>query len=318
MRPKNFYLPVLTIMALFLLTQKVDAQFFVGGKIQGSNSTLQGDLPGNNFNRYYSGGLIVGYTFTEDDLLSVQSELQYSLKGTNQKFQEIPQLSDDANAEEVFREFDNDLDLSYIEVPIMAKLSLSLGSSTFPYGTGSGPFNIDLYAGPYVGYLMDAEASRHVITTRTIENIREDGETVQQTITTESNRGRFRIENQFEDGVSMPQIIESLKNAGEDDPIAQAFNYPEDVSNGLNSLDVGVTGGIGFSVEVGDNSTVTLDGRVSRGIFSVDDLYFNSIRVNNEGDGGPAVEQSKADLFNTTVSLNLGFIYEFSQSYSFN
>lgn len=301
-----------------MLNNEVKGQMFLGGKVAGSNTTIQGDLPGNNYNQNLSGGLIVGYTFTEDDLFSIQSEIQYSMKGTNQQYKEVPDLANNADAEKIERQFDNDLDLTYIEMPIMAKLSLALGSSTFPYGTGSGPFSIDLYAGPYVGYLMDAEATRMVTTTRTIENIQENGETVEQTITTESNRGRFRTSNQFEDGISMPELINALENASEGNPFAEAISAPDDLKSGLSTLDVGLVGGIGMSLDVGDNSKITLDGRFSRGLMSIDDLYFNSIKFEVDENGMPTVEQSQADLFNTAVSVNLGYIYKFGGGYSFN
>lgn len=315
---KKFTAVALVFGAIFLLNNEVKGQMFLGGKVAGSNTTIQGDLPGNNYNQNFSGGLIVGYTFTEDDLFSVQSEIQYSMKGTNQKYEEIPELPNSADAERVVRQYDNDLDLTYIEMPIMAKLSLALGSSTFPYGTGSGSFSVDFYAGPYVGYLMDAEATRMVTTTRTIENIKENGETVEQTIETKSDRGRFRTSNQFENGVSMPELINALEDASEGNPFAQAISAPDDLKNGLSTLDLGLVGGIGMSLDLGDNSKITLDGRFSRGLFSVDDLYFNSIKFETDQNGVPSVKQSKADLFNTAVSVNLGYIYKFGGGYSFN
>lgn len=103
---------------------------------------------------------------------SFNPELHYSVKGSVQKLDSgytvlnvPPGWSDD------FQTVSN-IDLNYIEIPLMIRFSTPLGRPTnlYPYENSVKPFYLDLFGGPYVSYLLSAKNDASTTWTRSSTN----------------------------------------------------------------------------------------------------------------------------------------------------
>ncbi len=119
-------LVVLTVLACFCGPALAGGVTY-GGKFGATLADWTGDVENNERKLGFSGGLFLNYAFTE--MVSVQPELLFTMKGTKHE-----QLENTG------------YHLTYIEIPILAKLSLPTEAAFVPHA----------FAGPSIGFLMDA------------------------------------------------------------------------------------------------------------------------------------------------------------------
>ncbi len=299
------FLPVLLVGIFFHLPNHSHAQFYFGGKIGPSLTNVNGDFAGNNYKFGYSSGGIIGVSFGEFDQFNIQTDLLISLKGVNQKFEEKSSLRRGDILTETTLKYDNNLHLSYFEAPLTFKYSLSLGGGVFPYNKEKGPVNIDIMAGPYIGYLLDAAASFNTERTTRVVFYDDEGEVENEDVTnSELEAGKFRLKNRAKHG---------LKPYGSLDTFEQV-NIPSSLDGSLNTLDIGLSFGAGISFELSKSSTLGLEGRYTTGFMSIDDTFFNDYKVNSEisedGEANYDIQSNQADLTNTAFVFYLTWTYQ--------
>ena len=122
----------------------------------------------------------------------------------------------------LYANYNNESELNYLEIPVMAKYSFSLSKSSKLY--------VDF--GPYVGFLLNAKQ----ITSGS--SIVYADKTATQPVTVNPSTGQ---------------------------PYAAPFDANTDITNQINTVNFGLTGGIGFSQEVGLGS-VFIDFRGAYGL----------------------------------------------------
>ena len=307
---KKYLIKTLTISflscALLFYSTKSEAQprWYLGSHAGPSMTNIMGDFPGNNFKFGYSGGATVGLALGDDHNFSIQADIMASLKGFNQKYKEISRFEEEASTAETVIQFDNQLDVGYLEMPLTANYSITLGGGIFPYSSRKGGVHIDFFAGPYVGYMYGAGASFNSKVTATVQFLDEEGNvTNESSSTAEVERGKFRVDGRNSYGLT----------AFEDDGVDsfKRLKVANKLTEGLKSIDIGVTGGLGISFDVGENGRLGIEGRYSRGMVSMDDDYFNSFEVIaiNPVTGEPALDRSTADIKNVQMAAYLSYVY---------
>ena len=293
---------VLSFGMLFITSQsQAQTKWYLGGRAGPSLTNMVGDFPGNNYKLGYSGGATVGLAMGDDYNFSIQADLMASLKGFNQKYEEVATIEDDRVVSKTTTEFDNDLNLGYLELPITAKYSLTLGGGVFPYESRKGSFHIDFFAGPYVGYLFGAGASFNTTQTNVVTFLDESGEkTNENKDEADIDGGKFRVKGRDAYGLNPYGNIDTFSNV----------NIPSKLTDGLSSIDIGVTAGLGISLDVGENGRLGLEGRFSRGMVSIDDGFFNSIEITGFDDNfKPQFEYEQADIKNVNMAAYLSYVY---------
>lgn len=302
----------LTISILFapILSK---AQFFIGAKAGGLNTTVQTDFDkGINSKIGYSGGLTLGYTFS--DAFTIQPDILYSIKGFNQTYTKAHEIRSNTNPDtllQITNEHDNTLDVNYIEVPVLFKLHLSLGGGVVPYDPPKGPIDIEIFAGPYASYLFDASQSLSASGTAEYFNPNNQEGAKQVEEFTPSGGGSFDIRqiaitNQ---SVNDLEVIENLASQGGSDISRQeALGVPA-ASEGLSAIDVGVVAGVGLSFEMGEYGKLTVNGRYSRGFMTIDDGFFSDREITldlQQGQYESKALESK-DMVNQSMGVFVGY-----------
>lgn len=327
MKPKIFKLIPLFFFSLLLYIPAAHSQFYLGVQGGALMTNLEGDVniiwpgtypgtlqqevkgagSGANYKYGYSGGIVLGLRL--NDFVSIQPELNSSLKGFNQKYTTVTQAVFPDTAVMTKTEWDNTLDLMYGEVPILLKLSFSIGNGIFPYRPKKGPVDVEVFAGPYVAYRYGSAKSFSATTTITGYG----SDTATSTYSGSSSNGDFRLGGGFdpEDTVGISQYFSSF-------PVRPLFDA------GLSVLDVGVTAGVGISIEVGDRGKLFVNGRYSKGFFTIDDGYFTDvvIKVDQEklNDSDPekkaqaiSVTNVEKDITNVAFGVYFGYTYTFGK-----
>lgn len=293
----------------FISQKNAHAQIYFGGKAGPTFTNINGDFPGNNPKLGFSTGATLGVSFGEYDQFNIQADLLASLRGTNQKFQEISTVEQNNVSTETKLNYDNNLSLTYFEAPITVKYSLSLGGGVFPYRGETGPVNIDFMVGPYIGYLLNSGASFNTSRETTVKFFNDNGEVEnEQNSSSEIEGGKFRLKNRAEYGLSPYRGLDSFEDA----------DIPSTLDGNLNSLDVGLTGGVGISFEITEHSTLGIEGRYTMGFLNIDDTFFNDYEVNSTVNADNTVDYdvtaNQAELTNSGWVTYVSWTYQLSSS----
>lgn len=121
---KQLFLPILLVAGTAVAAQAQGIKF--GVKAGASLTSITGkDIDGNAYKFGFNGGVMANFAF--NDMVSIQPEVLYSMKGTK----------DDSNS-------DNRINTSYIDVPVMVKVA-------------TGATGLFFEAGPQVGFLASAD-----------------------------------------------------------------------------------------------------------------------------------------------------------------
>lgn len=315
MKTKTGIVLAVSLMFIFVLgnVQKSNAQMFIGAQAGYLSTKIYGNdtYGGMNWNSNISGGLNFGFKVATD--FNIQIDVLYSVKGTKQKFI----MKDMINAyehdttqiyKEVTKQYDNILKLSYVEVPILFKKSFSFKGGIFPYERQVSKVDLDIFAGPYVGYLFSSSTN---LNASRVVNKTVGGET--STVSSGDTTSSFLIGNEtitMATGEDVPAgLIDTISSVPTIRSIAN-----------LNKIDVGIMAGIGLSVELSKRSKFTLDARYSMGFLTIDNTYFNDIEYQfyPSGEGGYTANSenfglnkitTKMDLKNTGFGFYLGYIH---------
>ena len=158
---KNY---VLSLVVFLLCHSQVYAQYGWMGGVKGGISVPKLRAPSTESAKYSSGfesvigpqfGVVAEYRFSP--LFSLQTELNYSSQGGQKNGKQRINTKDfkayipaGINLPDyLYSNFNNDISLVYIELPIMAKFSHKI----------SPDYRLSIYGGPYVGRLIKAEAN---------------------------------------------------------------------------------------------------------------------------------------------------------------
>jgi len=289
------------------------AQFFIGAKAGGLNTTIQTEIDrGINSKIGYSGGVTLGYSFS--DVFTLQPDILYSIKGFSQSYTKTHQITSNANPDtlvDVTNEYDNSLNANYIEMPVLFKFNISLGGGVVPYDSPDGPVNIEIFAGPYASYLFDA--SKSISVSGTAEYYNPNNESGAKQVEEFTPRGassfdirQITITNQ---GVNDLEVVENLVSQdGTDISRREALGVPA-VSEGLSAIDVGVVAGVGLSFEMGESGKLTVNGRYSRGLMTIDDGFFSDREITldlQQGEYESKALESK-EMVNESMGVFVGY-----------
>jgi hypothetical protein len=292
------------------------AQHYAGIKAGMGNFNISGadTYGGMNYKSSTSFGGIYGFKFQTD--LALQVELLYTTKGSSQQWTRIDHYSFTrfdtikGNRDETFK-FNNQYDISYLEVPILLKKSFSIKlGGVMPYKRTISKIDIDVFLGPYVAYMMGSNikfsTSFESLTQVSGENdIRLSGSpdslnsagmggyTVSATDTSFFGTAAFQTR-------AKQLYNDELANRSGDD---------------LSKLDIGFVFGGGFSIELNHKSKVTFDIRSTMGLFTIDNTYFNDIEYEFSPGANPGnIEEynvtenrTKMDLKNKGIAFYLGY-----------
>lgn len=99
---------------------------------------------------------------------SLNPELHYSVKGGVQKLDSFFVQQTIAPGWSDVTQTVSNFDFNYIEIPILMRFSTPLGKKTalYPYENSVKPFYLDLFAGPYFGYMISNKNEASVTLTR--------------------------------------------------------------------------------------------------------------------------------------------------------
>jgi hypothetical protein len=154
----------LVLLAFGLLHTEVGAQYGWLGGVKGGITVPKLRAPSTERAKYSSGfesvvgpqfGVVAEFRFSA--LFSLQTELNYSSQG-GQKNGKQRIITKDFKAyipaginlpDYLYSNFNNDISLVYIELPLMAKFSHKISPT----------YRLSIYGGPYVGMLIKAEAN---------------------------------------------------------------------------------------------------------------------------------------------------------------
>ncbi len=306
---------LLVVSSIFLFSQPAKAQFYYGGTAGYLNSTAFGTdaFGGMNYMPGMSVGMNMGFKIVTD--LNFQWEVLYSTKGFNQKFI----IKDLVNAYEndtteilrtITKQHTNQLKLSYVEVPIYLKKSFSFKGGIFPYDRKVSKTDFDLFIGAYVGYLMSANS-----TLKATRQVTKTSKTTTTTGETTDTASSFMIGQ-----AKTVEMLTADDSASQSTLLALLPSSTPSLSGGLNSIDVGIVLGAGFSVELSPTTKFYINARYSMGVLSIDKTYFNNTAnffiPNNAGEytiNGSNYSltstSTKIDLRNKGVGVYIGFIH---------
>lgn len=286
-----------------------DSKWYLGAMAGPTATNVEGDFSGNNFKTGISGGASLGRSFGDNDNFKLQADFLFSLKGLNQTYEEVSTIEQDIVTSKTTTEFDNTLNLGYFEVPITARYSIPLGSGTFPYESRQGTTKLNIFAGPYVGYLIGAGAEFNTTRTSVVQFKNSEGEVTNENKNSgELEGGKFRVDgrNNFgtNPGISIADQLSQYSGVEGFDQVIQNVKEqtPSSYSEGISSLDVGFTAGLGLSFKIGDNNRLGFEGRISQGMMTIDEDpgAFSSVEaVPSEQEGIPfEFEYEQASLKN--------------------
>lgn len=273
---------ILIISFLFINPQISKAQLYLGATAGLNMSKIIGNdtFGGINNKIGISGGGIAGLKFSNN--LSVQTEVLYSQKGINQLFTVVDnyrfqQVGDEFTTTRVeSKEFHNKLTLSYLEIPIFAKASISLRGGIHPYKRRIGRFDIDIFAGPYFGLLLGVNADMSTkLTTKFVANV-PGGDSLM--------------------GSPTEEFIDSVTFGMGRNCIIGCDSVYAPTKSELLPMDIGILFGGGISLEMSTVSKFTLSVRYSMGLMTIDGTYFNN-------------DTGAIEIKNKNFGLHVGYIY---------
>lgn len=292
-------------------------QWFLGGKAGLTSFKINGSDTYGGINYKYGAniGLVFGYKIITD--LNIQAELLYTQAGFKQKFTEeiITNNQDPATGAPIVNDtstkYNNSLTLSYIQIPILIKKSFSFKGGVQPYRKEYSIVDFDIYAGPYFGYLISPSASFSSLVSAT--------KTVNDTLRGTMGATDISAAHSFRMGQQLNVKItnDSLHLTAAE--VLATLSNDRSLPKGLNSIDVGMVFGGGFSFELSSNVKLFIDARYTMGLFTIDKTYFSNTTysISPGGASDPAiggvhykesVSTQKLDLKSTGLTFNIGFI----------
>ena len=329
MKRRYFFIFSLVVFSLgfLLMTNTSHAQrqskWYIGAMVGPTMTNITGDFPGNNFKTGFSGGGTVGRSFGDNGNFKVQADILFSLKGFDQKFTEKSVIEQESVTSKTTTQFDNTLNLGYLEVPLTARYSIPLGSGTFPYESRQGTTNLTFFAGPYFGYLFGAGAQFDTKRTNVVQFKDAEGEVTNESENTGSlNGGKFRVSGRGTFGTNpIANQLEEIAQAGPGlDKIVEDFKetYPSTYSGGISNIDIGFTAGVGLSFKISDQNQFGVEGRIAQGMVTIDDSpgAFNTISVKGSSKEGQPfdITSEQATLQNIQYAGYVTWTYRFDNS----
>ena len=329
MKRRYFFIFSLVVFSLgfLLMTNTSHAQrqskWYIGAMVGPTMTNINGDFPGNNFKTGFSGGGTVGRSFGDNGNFKVQADILFSLKGFDQKFTEKSVIEQESVTSKTTTQFDNTLNLGYLEVPLTARYSIPLGSGTFPYESRQGTTNLTFFAGPYFGYLFGAGAQFDTKRTNVVQFKDAEGEVTNESENTGSlNGGKFRVSGRGTFGTNpIANQLEEIAQAGPGlDKIVEDFKetYPSTYSGGISNIDIGFTAGVGLSFKISDQNRFGIEGRIAQGMVTIDDSpgAFNTISVKGSSKEGQPfdITSEQATLQNIQYAGYVTWTYRFDNS----
>ena len=329
MKRRYFFIFSLVVFSLgfLLMTNTSHAQrqskWYIGAMVGPTMTNINGDFPGNNFKTGFSGGGTVGRSFGDNGNFKVQADILFSLKGFDQKFTEKSVIEQESVTSKTTTQFDNTLNLGYLEVPLTARYSIPLGSGTFPYESRQGTTNLTFFAGPYFGYLFGAGAQFDTKRTNVVQFKDAEGEVTNESENTGSlSGGKFRVSGRGTFGTNpIASQLEEIAQAGPGlDKIVEDFKetYPSTYSGGISNIDIGFTAGVGLSFKISDQNRFGVEGRIAQGMVTIDDSpgAFNTISVKpSSKEGQPFdITSEQATLQNIQYAGYVTWTYRFDNS----
>ena len=183
-------------------------------------------------------GLIIEFPISEQ--FSVQPEINFTMRGgkrsglqpltnnelSDQLNQFLPLIGKPliTNENPLYADFDNESDLNYLEIPVLAK-----------YGWGS-DIRFYLEAGPYLGFLLSS--TQHT-----------------------NGTSQFYFDSQGQDPVIIPNPVAEIPPFVQLPP--QSIDAKTDTKDSLKSTNIGGIIGIGVIKKIGNRSELYLDSRAS-------------------------------------------------------
>ncbi|HQT92388.1 MAG TPA: porin family protein [Candidatus Kryptobacter bacterium] len=226
---KELILFSLLILTALLMPQSSNAQVRIG--IQGGLSVP--DLSGGNneISQGYTSRLAPNFGISADfgitNNFSIEPQVNFDGQGGQRNgLQPItnlpPELPALPNGDYYYASFNNMSILNYLEIPILVKYTFELGG-----------FGLDVNAGPYVGFLLNA---------------------------TEKTSGRSQIDV---DKNGTPLTVSGFLVP------PQSFDASTDVTNSINQVNFGIAGGVGIILPVSTRGCLSLDLRGLYGLTNV-------------------------------------------------
>ncbi|HYG15815.1 MAG TPA: porin family protein [Bacteroidia bacterium] len=179
-----------TVKALFLsaaiavasLVNKTNAQVefgFIGGlnmaNMKASGYKLVPDSARPTFSGItrYRVGIFADMPL--NNYFSLNPELAYSVKGSVQRLDTTASAIDFSGPPIAYTEKNvsvSNFDLGYIELPVLFRFSTPLGrpSAMYPFENSVKPFYLDIFAGPYFGFLLMPKNESSTTITRSSDN----------------------------------------------------------------------------------------------------------------------------------------------------
>ncbi len=232
---KNLVSFIILLLTIFVMVPASHAQVRIG--IQGGLSVP--DLSGGNneISQGYTSRLAPNFGITAEfgitNNFSIEPQVNFDGQGGQRNgLQPItnlpPQLPELPSGNYYYASFDNMSILNYIEIPVLAKYTFRLGG-----------FGLNINAGPYVGFLLDA---------------------------TEKTSGTSQI---YLDRAGTTPLAMPNGNGGYAVVPAQSFDANTDVTNSINEVNFGIAGGVGIDLPVSTRSSLSLDVRGLYGLTNV-------------------------------------------------
>jgi hypothetical protein len=259
-----------------------------------------------------SAGIIIGDNFKTD--FSLQVEILYYSAGFNQQYTVInhdqtfdytltpPQPVDTSYT----YKHSNTLNLTYLYIPILFKKSFSFKGGVIPYSRETSIFDFDIFAGPYFSYLLSSSAN---MSTTMSYKYYQGGTYQTGTLARTSPDRDYTAGNSF--GIGGKVTIASGDTSAIPNNPAFLAQYikPSTVtaSNGMSSIDAGLVFGLGFSMEIGPSSKLSIDARYSMGFLSIDNTYFNNVAYifKQDPNGTIIINSNKVSYTETRTKMNL-------------
>ncbi len=232
---KQLILYSLFISIFFLPLRTSLAQLRIG--IQGGLSVPNLSGGNNEISQGYTSRLAPDFGITAEfgitNNFSIDPQVNFDGQGGQRNgLQPVtnlpPELPPLPNGSYYYANFNNMSILNYIEIPVLAKYTFEFGG-----------FGLDLNAGPYVGFLLNA---------------------------TEKTSGTSQI---YLDKAGTIPLAVPNGNGGYTPVPAQSFDASTDVTNSINEVNFGIAGGVGIILPVSTRSSLSLDLRGLYGFTNV-------------------------------------------------
>ncbi len=232
---KTLILFSLLVLTFIFMPQASHAQVMIG--VQGGLSVP--DLSGGNneISQGYTSRLAPDFGITAEfgisNNFSIEPQVNFDGQGGQRNgLQPVtnlpPELPPLPNGNYYYANFNNMSILNYIEIPVLAKYTFQFGG-----------FGLDVNAGPYLGFLLNA---------------------------TEKTSGTSQI---YLDKTGTTPLAMPNGNGGYTPVPAQSFEASTDVTNSINEVNFGIAGGVGIILRVSTRSSLSLDLRGLYGLTNV-------------------------------------------------